>query len=424
MNDQPRRSRWRRAARGIALFGGGLVGVCALALGAGMAWLNTAPGNDWLRDLILEHTKPYLPDASLEMDGLYLNMLRGELELRQVRLVRWDGVPLLVADQVSLDLGPIRLLRQSLTVDEIVLHRPTVRVESLEDGQLDWLRALGVASDATDTTDTTDAAEPPTAWEGMGMQIGLGELRIEEGAVFSVAPGTAFLLDDINLSLGAHVGGGAMARIEDLSLSFTPGPYANTQLSGDVQYLDSTVTVERLALVYEQSRAEIVGTVKTVEIDPTLALDLNLSPIAKGAAAQFTNDMTPAKPINVAARIEGPLRALGVGLTANSEAGIARLQAQADLQADPMTWSAALDADRLSIDALVPAVTEPVVLAGRYAVSGAGTAYPDGITAHVDVQAPEQTIWGQPVESLLVDADLQDGTLTFQKATADIPSGK
>jgi len=406
----------RRILRGLAILGA--AGATTLAgLAGGVYWLNTSNGNEWIRQQIITQAAPYLPEASLDLERLRLS-LRGELELENISLTRWDGTPLLTIARIRWELDPARLLGDEVNVGRIVIDRPDVRLEVLDDGELDWIRALGLAPDP-------DApVEPPQPWQGLEARVGLERLSIHEGRVRYVQDGETFSITDIGASTAIKAGGGRRASVQGLSIDLVPGPYDPVGLSGDIRYQQSTVIVDALDVNFGDTAAEVYGTIAQVEVRPALGLTVNLLPISAGVASPWTHDQTPAQDINVAARVHGPLADLKLDAALTTVSGqSARLHGQVDLTAEPLSWEGVFSTEALDVDPLVPAVTEAVRLSGRYSITGSGTAWPDGIEATITAEAGEQIIWGQTVNTIGMVAALADGRLVFEQARVEHPAG-
>ena len=348
-----------------------------------------------------------------------------------MKVTRWDDVVMADIDRLRLEYGLIELLRGELVLDRLLIEDPFVRVETLPDGQLDWIRALGIEP----------SDEPPVAWAGMDFLVTLSALELDRGEVLYVqspapdappaADGTPaqpfeFAVKDLRARAAAQLGGGARATIRDVAIEALPGPYDEVFLTGGLRYEKGTVTPEDLALYMGGTRLLLSGKVDTVELDPTLDVRLQALPLGWDTATPFAGQVVLREDINVDAQVRGPLRDLGVGLSATARsAGGLTLQAHTDLEAEPLTWMAEVRTDSLHVDRLVAfELAEPVQLAGRYAVEGSGTAWPEGVQAHLEADAPKQILYGQEIGRLLVEADLAEGQLTFSRASARHPVGE
>lgn len=405
----------RRLLRALAVLAGGGVLVFA-GLAGGVWWLNTANGNEWIRKQLLTQVGPYLPEATLSLERLHLTLL-GELELSGVSLVRWDGENLVSIERIRLDLDPARLLGSQMNLGTLQIDEPVVRVEVLEDGTMDWVKALGLASDEEDDT----PAEP---WAGMDTRIVVDSVKIHEGSLSYVQDGESFDVTAIGFGTRISAGGGRLAALHEVSLDFIPGSYDPVALTGDIRYHQGTLVLDAVDLNFGETAAQIMGTIGQVEVEPSLGLQLDLLPIAAGVASPWTEDQTPAQDINLSSRIHGPLSDLRLDAIVTTVSGQeAKLGGQVDLTAEVLTWEGYLETEGLDVDPLVPAVTEPVRLAGRYDVTGSGTEWPAGIDARITAEAPQQTIWGQQVDQISIDANLAAGKLRFTKGKVRHPVG-
>ena len=411
----PRR---RRPLRTLALLaGGGLAAVLTLA-GGGLVWLNTPAGNRWLHRLILDQAAPYLPEATLEIDG-FSTRLPGFIDLTGVRVIRWDGVVMARIDHMRLDYSLARLLGGEVNVDRLWLEAPDIRLEVLEDGRLDWLRALGIPP-------TTEPAEPPQPWEGLSTRVGLSLAKLDGGRLTYLAGGDSapFVVEGIALDGRAAVGGGRRAEVFHLSAQATPGDYDTLFLEGGLQYRDSVVTTEDLLLMMGGSLLTVRGVVADAEVRPLLNLEIGALPLARDTLTPLAGQEVLRQDVNVAATVRGTLEQLGLGLSASAQAGTLTAQGTVRPSDDPLAWMLEVRPQGLSLEDLLVGLSEPVQLAGRYRVEGSGTAWPAGIIADLEASAPDQVIWGQDIQVLELSAHLEGGKLDFTRAFARHPVGE
>lgn len=385
-----------------SLFGAAVVG--------GGYWLNTEAGNDWIRRQILYATQPFLPEGRLDIERLRIH-LRGVLEVDGISLVRWDEQPLLTIDRVRVELQPRALFGDTIELGQVLIEQPHVRAERLADGTLDWNRAMGVSAEEQPTT------EPAQPWEGLSSRLHWADVRLVNGAVSMIDGEATTAVRDISLSTAISVGGGRWASVERLKLRVRPDGLDSLRATGGVSYEQGTLVVDNLHLLFGDSRATIDGTIGQVETDPLLGLSVEVDPLAAHVAAPWTEMSLPAEPLNLSARVFGPLSALSVEADLQTQSGQqARLHAQADVLAETLSWTVGLDSEGVDLHPLIPTLTESVHLAGSYSVQGKGTTWPDDIEAHIEARCPPQVIWGQSIEALNVVADLSDGQLSFEEA--------
>ncbi len=408
-------SKRRRLLRIVLGLGGGGLALSLAAIVGGGVWLTTPAGNDFLRGVIEDQVSDLMPLGSLKIGRLQSDLL-SYIELSEVTLHRWDGDTMVTIPRIRLEHELPLLTQKAVPLHSLQIDAPDVRIEQVEDGQLDLLIAFGV----TDEPST----EPPTAWAGLDWLITLDEAKLTGGRVTLVSPESEQVIEDISLHTALSVGGGRQAALTDLSLHAAVAGYAPADLTGTVRYDTGNLLIDSLSLGYDQSRVGVSGTIHQVELDMALGLEVSLEPLAAGQLSQWTNDNTPSTEVTAALSVRGPLSGLEItGAMSTAEAGQVALTGGLDLTAEPMAWSLVASTDRLDLDAILPPVTEPVRLVGQYSLSGTGTTWPTGIAARLEVEAGEQILWGEPVSGLSFGADLAGGRLTIEHLIASHPVG-
>ena len=114
--------------------------------------------------------------------------------------------------------------------------------------------------------------------------------------------------------------------------------------------------------------------------NPILAMTFAAAPLGSADLTPHLEDMAPTEDLQVSARLNGPLDALHLsGQMTGPQLGHASLRGDVDLLSTPIAWSAEMETTGLVPSAVIPALTEEVVLRGRYQLLGSGSAWPEEV---------------------------------------------
>ncbi len=265
----------------------------------------------------------------LEAQGFRLNLLRG-LELEGVEARATDGGMTASMDRLVLKHRPADLLGGTLTVTEIMLDRPRVELESID-------QAPASASGDGATSDTGDGAADG---EATSLDLAISTIRLEDGyLVQRIQSGGEIETTEIR---------GLEVEIHDLKLG-------SEHADGEPEAAGSGEI--RIAEV-ELSSGEETTIVRDVELEiDQLTLDRGLrlegtTLTGDARLAEVVSGTTEAK--DVSGRVEldaGRFQLRELDLT--TPQGVLRGDFAADLAAEPLTYSLDLHGDALSTGVLL-----------------------------------------------------------------------
>lgn len=430
-----KRGRLRRAA--LALLGLG-VGLGVVGVG-GLALLCTGPGNELVRRGILAFSEDIVPRGGLRIGRLDFNLV-SRVELDDVALLDSSGHEILSFDRLLVRYDLRGVFYRRVALREVRLEKPRVDLQTLDNGNLDLLDALGVDPSPPSTT-------PSQPWGGLAGQVDLGGLQIQDADIRYRAGDLDLHLSDLDLDAHGTVYG-PIARLDQISLrgDLIRGATLPLSLDGQIGLQSGDLLLGGVRLGLGDTWLGLDGQIASVETSPDLDLrgDLGLSPGDLAALLQ-TEDPPVTSPATLALVASGPLSDLTATGDLSGPAGDAHLEAWANLDASPAMWRISLDTDRLALDELLAAVTERTVLSGHTAVEGAGTAWPelpgqddpDLIRAKISLDGGDQTLWGERVRDLRVEADVDAGRVKLSRLSArhalgslsatgevDVPAGR
>ena len=281
----------------------------------------------------------------LQAQGFRLNLMRG-LELQQVEATgpMAGGEMSVQMERLVLKHRPADLLGGTLTVTEIVLDQP--RIELVSETE-----ASGPESPAAEiqNADQDLGAEEPTNTEGTSLDLAISTLRLQDGALVqrvihggtietTEVRGLEVELNDLTVGSGTVAGsaGGAHGaiRIDEITLGASSGEGA-AAVAESTTVRDLAIEIEELALDGD---------------DPTNLAGASL----KGglSVAEVISGVDQAQ--DVAGRLELAQGRFGLReLVLTAPQGKLRGEVEADVAADPVTYSVRLDGDALSTGVLL-----------------------------------------------------------------------
>ena len=413
-----RSTRRRRLLVALGVMGG-VAGVVLAGVGLGVLWLSTPNGNRWIATKALGAADAALP-GDLTVGSLDSNVIRF-IELRDVTLTDLEGDPVVTIERLRLDYRLRGIFARQVVVRSIEVEGPRFDLHVRPDGQLDLLAALGVEPTPPDAPD-----EPPSAWSGIGgFTVAVERVALSGGAVRyrdatdSEAP-VDIALRDIDLG-GAATVSGATVEVSRLTLLLAADSPIETPASLELQgaYEAGDVRIDRLVAGLKTTRLSANGRIQAVETQPNLDLSIDVPRLDADEVNRLVGDAVVSASPGLVLRATGPLDALElVARLTDDELGALSLVGGANLTATPLTWNAAFETPRFDLQPLLPAITEPVVVDGRWAVEGAGVGWPDDLVARFEVDAAAPTLWGEPLRDLVLRGRLEGGVVQVEQLQA------
>lgn len=376
----------------------------------------------------------------LSIDGdLSLSILPSPtLSVADVRLANIEGgsspeMASLASLDVSIALVP--LLSGEIRVTSVTLVEPTIVLEKLADGRVNWAFDGGEPA-------AGGAAEPATAGGGDAPALAIDNAVIENGRLVYRDATTAaeHTLSDINLSISL---GGLQGPFEiDGAVGYQGVPLS---LKGAVGALDSgRATTVRLTASAQEG---------AVDLSVTGSLAMNAGPGFKGQIEVSAPDLAKAASLAAAFGADAPtaLPQNAVSLTAELDAsptaatadaivftlGDSRFQGRVSASLDPKAAiDVTLSGNRLDLDALLPKSPQadaggaagepssaPSATPPAGATQAAGTGLPSDIDIQADLRIDAVQYNGAAIRNVQVAASLRDGVGDLRLATAQLPGG-
>ncbi|WP_421707590.1 AsmA family protein [Algihabitans sp.] len=343
----------------------------------------------------------------------------------------------LEALEVRVALAP--LLSGELQVQSLVLVAPTVSLERLPDGRVNWqfddpagLQAASPESavngeapepvapePATPEPATPEAAEQPG---GGGPAIRLDALSIENGTVIyrDLATGMEERLEQLDAEISAgslqgpfEASGTAVARGQAVAFETRSGRLGagSAPVALDLSLPDAGDATVSLRGNLDQSAQAFEGTLRTEGENLTLLAEA----LAPGSAlpVQMAESFSLSGAIAFAAE-RLTLEDLQLSLGETNASGDAEIAL-----APQLDGRVALNIARLDLDSLLD---RPLDGGGGQAPTG-GFALPDDIVLGFEVIVDAAVYNGQIVRQVLVGGRLSEGTVTLDQAVALLPAG-
>ncbi|MDF1791860.1 MAG: AsmA family protein [Thalassobaculaceae bacterium] len=378
----------------------------------------------------------------LKIDGdLSLSVLPSPtLSVANVSLANIDGgsAPEMASlESLDVAVALIPLLSGEIRVTSVTLVKPTIVLEKLADGRVNW--AFG-----SDQTGSANAGDTAAGGGGGAPALAIDEAVIEDGNLIyrDATTGAEHTLSDINLAVSA---GGLQ------------GPF---EVEGTVGYQNVPLALTAAIGALDSGRATTVklsatGSDGAVGLSLNGALDMDSGPSFKGRVEASAPDLAKAVEIARAFGVEPPagIPANAASVTADIDGSPSAVKAtdlvvslgesrfQGDLTAalDPkISIEATLSGNRLDLDALLPksaasvgdsasngsgGSTQPPTAATATRAAAEAAALPSDIDARIDLKIDAVQYNGAAIRNVQVDASLRDGVGDLRLATAQLPGG-
>lgn len=340
-------------------------------------------------------------------------------------------------DSLDVSVALIPLLGGEIRVTSVTLVKPTIVLEKLEDGRVNWAFDSGENAEG--------GAGDPTAGEtGDAPALAIDEAVIEDGNLVyrDATTGAEHTLSDVNLAVSA---GGLQ------------GPF---EIEGDVGYQGIPMTLAASVGALDSGRATAIkltasGQDGAVELSLNGALDMDSGPSFRGRVEGSAPDLSEAVAMASAFGAEAPANmpenaaALSADLEGSPASikasnlvvtlGESRFQGEVTAALEPkLSIDASLSGNRLDLDALLPqdaaasgtdsgdsaagSSQPPTAPAGNTADAGAAD-LPTDIDARVDLKIDAVQYNGAAIRNVQFDASLRDGVGDLRLATAQLPGG-
>ncbi len=418
----PKRSFGRRVARFAWITGTvgvGVVGLVGLGAGAGVLWLTTSSGNEFIRTQAVEQAEPFIPEGRLDIQEVDTSLF-GHFILRGVSISSPSGKRMLAADEVRLRYDLSHVLQRRLDVLEVALIHPAVDVEVLSDGNLDLVAAFGPAAPSP------PESGPPAAWVDVPADIRISKVVLDGGTIRyrdASSPDAPMDVQVAGLELGGavrvhqrtadlsglHLG---VASVDGLELDL-PLPLS---VDADLDYDESRLTVEQLAIQARKTALGISGHIDRVDFeDRVLGLQVDQISLDEGDIEALAGDDVLLGDLSITGTIAGSVADLTTTLVTRTPGGVLNLSASVDTTAEPLAWKVDVATPGLDVDAMTPLVPEPTHLNMELVAEGQGTDPSKDLAGTFRLTARDQVVFNESLPELILGGRIDAGVVQVEE---------
>jgi uncharacterized protein involved in outer membrane biogenesis len=414
-----------------------LAGIVVLLIAAVLIGPSFVDWNQYKPQIAAEAEKA--TGRTLSIDGdLSLSILPAPtLTAEGVRFANIEGGS--EADMVTLEALDVRvafmpLLSGEIQVTSVALVSPTILLEKLADGSVNWAIEPADAAES----EAAEAAEPDTAGDRAPMQIGIDKVTIENGTLIYIdhAAGTEQRVESLNAEIAApslqgpfRLEGDAIAAGLPLGFNISTGRIVEAAPI-DVQIA--------LALDEDAANLRFGGTVTTGE---QMAIDGNLAgsagdlgavmvalggqstPALEGKEFDLSGTIFSTQGVSAAGETESAIRMDDLAVQLGDMAATGSFEATLG---ETIALITTLKMGRLDADALIEAFGGAAGDSGGDGGTSetAAFALPTGIDAAVDLSIDAVNLRGGVVNQVRMVAHLEpEGTLAIERFSAQMPGG-
>lgn len=337
-------------------------------------------------------------------------------------------------DSLDVSVALFPLLSGEIRVTSVTLVRPTIVLEKLADGRVNWAFDGSAGAEG-------GAGDPAAGDSGGAPALAIDGAVIEDGRLVyrDATTGAEHTVSDVNLAVSA---GGIQ------------GPF---EIEGDIGYQGVPLTLDGALGALDSGRATALRLTASaqdgaVELAVTGSLDINAGPSFKGRVEASAPDLAKAMEMaaTFGAEIPADLPENAVSLTADLDGspisvtadnlvvtlGESRFQGTVAASLDPkVSVDVALSGNRLDLDALLPR-SDSAAETGAGGTAGqppsapagggtqtAGTGLPSDIDIKADLRIDAVQYNGAAIRNVQLDVSLRDGVGDLRLATAQLPGG-
>ena len=331
----------RRVLQVVTFVGTLSIGVLALALIVSQTpWFR-----DWLRRYIVRESKQYL-NGQLTIGGLHGNLLFGA-DLDDVS-VDVSGERVVAVKGLQLDYSVFTLVSQGLTLEQIKIDQPVLRVERDENG---WNLARLVKREQQEA----DRQGPMRPVSLPSIEISDASVAIKDANTSGVS--LPQRIDDVDVK--AHFEYAPVhysLTLDHVSLHGSSPSVAVRELTGKLAVRDDNLYLDDVSLKMRETSVTLNGVIEQYLATPVVKVTttgtVSLPEIGRLVPAAAGYSLHPA----IELKADGPAQRLGLSLNVRTEAGAVRGQLTADVQAPDFSARGTLDVERLN---LAPILKDP-----------------------------------------------------------------
>lgn len=396
-----------------------LIVVLALLAGATLAVVTvsqTAWFKNWLRGYVVRQASQYI-NGRLDIDRLEGDLFHGVAFERVT--IAMDGTDVVSADEISARYSLLQLLTQGLTIDEVRVVKPRVRLR--REGEA-W-NVANVIKDQPDDPEAQDAGSP----------LAIDVIRIEGGSVVvdpAVGPETPLDegLDGVRIP----------ARIEDVDaeLSFASEPPRYTMaidhvsfktvdpaltlmtFTGQLAVSDDTLELDEIAIHTGESALSIDGAITSYLSVPRFALSVVADRLSVPELARLVPSLegvTLAPSFDLS--LHGPIDGLRTTLDLRSAAGDLHARLVTDLQNPGQAIEGDVSISHIDLSKLQPGQPSSDVTATLAAdLTAASLSDVGTIAGDLTVRARDLVFADYRLDTLDANATMSEGNANLSAA--------
>jgi hypothetical protein len=391
-----------RVGLGLAATVGALVVLAGVSSALFYGWLRTSAGNRWLGTQIETSLDRAATGGTVSLGQVETN-LQNQIVFHDLNIRDAEGETLVWVGrgQTGFSLVPL-LLRRELDLTHLQLDSALVDLTVDEGGVSNIGRVFGQVS-------TSPSAEP---WEGLPIRLRAPntrlngvQIRYRDPTSTEVLASAVHAVGDIEV-LGTEM---AFRKVTLHGQLVHPGPSV-VSARGSVLVGSKGVQVEGARVEIPGTDLGIGGKIGGGEVDLHIdvhAVDLPaLEPILNnpGLGGRYAGSLALTGPLS-AAQVTGQLSGI------DGTQGSLVADAQANLSAESITWTAEVALENLNVKQLYPSVAQEVVLAGEATLNGRGLRFPDDFELTVAYRGDRQDVFGQTIDAVETTFTIANGSL-------------
>lgn len=365
----------------------------------GWLWLRSDAGQVWLGAQIEGALTGSMTEGDAHI-GRFSSDLWHIARVDDLRLNDADGRAVIAVDSAEVHLSLRSLLRWTVRAPLVVVEGVRVDLQQDDDGVYDIARMFAA----------TEPAEPTGPWEGLPIGIEVPAISVRAPRVAVQTGEDEVVLEGLGLRAALH-GRGRRIALTDLSVSaaLVSPDHGSFDVGGGAVWNDDGLEDLDLTLGGLGSGARVWGRAPGLlgddgEVDlrvdvETLSLRRIDALVGAGLAGQVGGEL----------RVIGPLDDVHVGGQLVGQ-GSTELDVSVDARGDAFaqTFSGKLTASALRLDHLLPAVGDPLSIAGALKIEGEADDSALGVSA-------EGTWEGGPIEVVGLTFDRVDAGLALDQ---------
>jgi translocation and assembly module TamB len=374
--------------------------VVALVI-VGLVVTQTAWFRDWLRGYAVRQASALI-DGDLTIGRLDGDLWTG-LQLHDVAIDQ-RGMRVVELSSLELEYSVGDFIRDGIALRRVRLEQPVVRLVREDDT---W--NVTTLFPPTDPDETTD----PASYRVDRIELVNGRVTIDDPGC---PPGTTGCLpaeirgiDGVVEDLTA-VNGETSVTLRDLSLETESPSITVTRLAGSLRVSDSRLQASDVELQTGASHVTLDADVTDMEAAPVVRAQMSAAPLALAEVGLFVPQLHD-HPLDARLDLtaEGPLDALAVDFTAETEAGTIAADVVVDASGPAYGARGTVRAAQVDAGALLqdPALASRVTATSTFDLTGTGL---EDLTGELALEMRESAVAGYRVDRVDLDATLRAGT--------------